>query len=439
MTAVMRAARPTGPRVLRIGLLSGGRILEERIVKNRASVTVGPGERCTFVVAASVPPRFELFERAGDDYYLNVLPGMSGRVALPSGIADVASLAASNGRVRLDEQSRGKMVLGDTTLLFQFVAPPPLQNQPRLPLSVKEGILGQIDWTLAVIAAFSFLLHFGLVGGMYSDWMDTVAGDDLTVGLMHLVQPPAAIPVDTTDAPTASATPTETAPVATPAPTGATPARTASRADRSPDPAAADGLLHELTRLDVDLIGSTTGGPNLRRVMLAGPEGAPVDLDALWNRQTRIGTRVAGSFDLPGGSEPIQPGVHQLDLHAGETGAPTSVTIARVIPPFDVHEDRPTISAPIANAEATIRNQIHPGARRCYQTGLGVDANQSGKLMLLIRVGPSGEVQSASVTSNTGLSPTVAGCIVSVAQRAKFDPPGPGGATILVPFGFLKQ
>ena len=44
-----------------------------------------------------------------------------------------------------------------------------------------------------------------------------------------------------------------------------------------------------------------------------------------------------------------------------------------------------------------------------------------------------------SVTSNTGLSPSVAGCIVSVAQRAKFDPPGPGGATILVPFGFLKQ
>jgi hypothetical protein len=43
MTAVMRAMpQVTGPKVLRIGLVQNGRIIEERIIKQRTSVTVGP-------------------------------------------------------------------------------------------------------------------------------------------------------------------------------------------------------------------------------------------------------------------------------------------------------------------------------------------------------------------------------------------------------------
>src|SRR5690606_25223834 len=43
MTAVMRATpRVQGPKVLRIGLVQGGRVLEERVMKQRAHVTVGP-------------------------------------------------------------------------------------------------------------------------------------------------------------------------------------------------------------------------------------------------------------------------------------------------------------------------------------------------------------------------------------------------------------
>jgi hypothetical protein len=57
----------------------------------------------------------------------------------------------------------------------------------------------------------------------------------------------------------------------------------------------------------------------------------------------------------------------------------------------------------------------------------------------MIKVSPSGEVDSASVASNSGLSPGVASCIASVARRAKFDAPGSNGSTISVPFNFVKQ
>src|SRR6202795_1863640 len=212
MTAVMRAMQQsTGPKVLRIGLVAGGRILEERIGKQRRSVTVGPSEKSIFVVQANVPPQFKLFELIGSDYHLNFLDGMTGRVALATGITDLVALKGQAKRVgpayqvRLTEEARGKIVIGETTFLFQFVAPPPVQPRPPLPLSVKGGGASQIDWSLTIIAAFSFLLHFGFVGAMYSDWMDPVVNDDLTAGLLDMVQKAATPPFETTAPPTTTA------------------------------------------------------------------------------------------------------------------------------------------------------------------------------------------------------------------------------------------
>src|SRR3982751_3654050 len=91
MTAVMRAVAATGPKVLRIGLVQSGRVIEERIIKQRTHVTVGPHEKNMFVVAAgNLPATFRLFELVGTDYCLNFLEGMTGRVALPTGISDLS-------------------------------------------------------------------------------------------------------------------------------------------------------------------------------------------------------------------------------------------------------------------------------------------------------------------------------------------------------------
>src|SRR5580658_6424672 len=131
MTAVMRAmAQASGPKVLRIGLVQGGRVIEERIIKQRTSVTIGQSEKAMFVIPAqSVPSQFKLFELIGNDYYLNFLDTMTGRVALQTGITDIAALRGQAKRiannayqVRLTEEARGKIVAGETTFLFQFVA-----------------------------------------------------------------------------------------------------------------------------------------------------------------------------------------------------------------------------------------------------------------------------------------------------------------------------
>jgi len=88
MTAVMRAMSvAAGPKVLRIGLVQSGRVIEERIIKQRVTVTVGSNEKSMFVIPSqAVPPMFKLFELIGNDYHLNFLDGMNGRVALATGI-----------------------------------------------------------------------------------------------------------------------------------------------------------------------------------------------------------------------------------------------------------------------------------------------------------------------------------------------------------------
>jgi hypothetical protein len=445
MTAVMRAMQQaTGPKVLRIGLVASGRILEERIVKQRTSVTVGPSEKSMFVVQANVPSQFKLFELIGNDYYLNFLDGMTGRVALASGITDLVALKGQAKRVgpayqvRLTEEARGKVVIGDTTFLFQFVAPPPVQPRPQLPLSVKGGVASQIDWSLTIIAAFSFLVHFGLVGAMYSDWMDPVVNDDLTAGLLDMVQKTVPPPAETSDAPSASASSTDAAP----APTQAPKAKQGG-SQAAPDAKVVAGLLNEADQARIAILAALNGGPNINGAM-RDDNGAPVDLNSLANRQGGI-SNTTGGLNLPGGAGgPIKPGQGPgglQSLHGGETGGASSAAGVerKVVPVGDVQYGGSSMSVPVSNAEAVIRSQIHPGAKRCYQKGLESDPTQAGRIVVLIKVGPSGEVESASVASNSGLSGGVAGCIASVARRAKFDAPGANGSTISVPFNFVKQ
>jgi hypothetical protein len=448
MTAVMRAMQQaTGPKVLRIGLVAAGRILEERIVKQRTSVTVGPSERSTFVVQANLPVQFKLFELVGGDYYLNFLDGMTGRIALATGITDLAALKGQAKRVgpayqvRLTEEARGKIVIGDITFLFQFVAPPPVQPRPQLPLSVKGGLASQIDWSLTIIAAFSFLLHFGLVGAMYSDWMDPVVNDDLTAGLLDMVQRTVPPPTETAEeVPTASATTTDTAPAPTQAPKASTAAKSSQAA--APDAKVVAGLMNEADQARIAILAALNGGANIKGAM-NDDNGAPVDLNSLANRSggfTNSNSLVSGV----GGGGPIQPGKGGgglQDLHGGNTGgaSTTAGQATKVVPVGDVQYAGSQMSVPVQNAEAVIRSQIHPGAKRCYQRGLESDPTQSGKLVILIKVAPSGEVDSASASSNTGLSASVAACIAGVARRAKFDPPGANGSTISVPFNFVKQ
>src|SRR3954453_18130698 len=182
MTMAMQAVniKPAGPKVLRIGVIQSGKIIEERIVRKRETVSVGSSERNHFVInAAGLAQRFELFQLVGSDYILNFTEAMSGRVGLPAGVQTLEQLrttgaarnAGSHWQVKLNDNSRGKVVVGDVTLLFQFVTPPPVQPRPQLPAAARGGFAKSIDWMFTAFVLFSFMTHFGFVVSLENaDW-----------------------------------------------------------------------------------------------------------------------------------------------------------------------------------------------------------------------------------------------------------------------------
>ena len=159
--AALAALQAAVPKVLRIGVIQGARIIEERIIRQRETVTVGQSEKNHFVTPdASVPGRFPLFDlrpgAKGDQYFLTMTAEMTGRVAFPAadgGVMDLAAIRASKKalpgpkgtQVALTDDCKGRVVVGDTTMLFQFVVPPPIQPRPQLPASVRGGWIARMD------------------------------------------------------------------------------------------------------------------------------------------------------------------------------------------------------------------------------------------------------------------------------------------------------
>src|SRR5690349_12531499 len=107
-----------GPRqrILRIGVLLGGKIVEERLIRERTLVAIDQGR-----------------------YSLRFLNKMDGRLSDGGNVLTLDALkgqgrgAQNHGdywTVPLSETSRGKLSFGDLTILFQFVTEPPRQPKP---------------------------------------------------------------------------------------------------------------------------------------------------------------------------------------------------------------------------------------------------------------------------------------------------------------------
>src|SRR4051812_7230597 len=116
-------AQGGGPKILRIGIVQNGKIVEEKLVRKRGDVTIGQSAKNTFVVPASsaLPRSFTLFTLDGSGFGLNFSDGMDGRIAFdqstaPQTLAQLRAKAQKRGdfhHIPLPDKARGKVVIGD--------------------------------------------------------------------------------------------------------------------------------------------------------------------------------------------------------------------------------------------------------------------------------------------------------------------------------------
>ena len=164
-------------KVLRIGVIQGGKIVEERVLPARQPVTLGAAARNTLVVpAANVPESVTVFTFHGDRWLLHFEAGAEGRVQGPQGTAELGALvsqglakqAGKTCSVPVNEDQRGKLVVGEVTLLWQFVPPPAEVPKPALPKEAKGAHFKSMDRLFVTVLAVSFLLHSGVYAALAS-------------------------------------------------------------------------------------------------------------------------------------------------------------------------------------------------------------------------------------------------------------------------------
>ena len=106
---------------------------------SRAPAT-SPSERrrsSTFIVPwDDAPERWRLFEERGGRRTLRLAGGMTARIADGAAVTSIDARAADAPArpIPLSDRARGKVTVGDTTVLFQLLRPPAPQPRPQLPL-----------------------------------------------------------------------------------------------------------------------------------------------------------------------------------------------------------------------------------------------------------------------------------------------------------------
>ncbi len=467
MTQAMQAAKTSaGPKVLRVGVFQGTKVTEERIVRDRVTVTVGSTERNTFTIAApEIPPSFELFQMVGGQYQLNFTEKMEGRVALPEGVKTLAELRSSGGAKRgpsgwtvpLPETSRGKLGLGEVSFLFQFVVPPPPQPVPQLPAAIRAGLWRSVDWTYN--ACFSFFMVLSIASIAYVEYIyDPIVDDDLALDdsrLVRLLATPATPeeppPPDQNATQGQEASQTPAPQQAAPRPTAETRAAAAERhatnaaaaAERAAN-AAISGLANNAEF--AALTGLTDNGAGSARDalqsggLMAGTERDLANVGGISTATGANGVRRGGMAANAGGAlgGRVLGSSGTVESSGGNIGTGQEITRERVIRgDANIGDGDSTGGEGTVDANSVariIRGQLG-GIRSCYERALRNNPALAGRLEVRFTIGEAGRVTSGS-SSGLSAAPEVGSCVVSRIRGLVFPRPDGGSVDFSFPFTF---
>ncbi|MGE0792100.1 MAG: AgmX/PglI C-terminal domain-containing protein [Sandaracinaceae bacterium] len=468
MTMAMQAApmHTSGPKVLRVGLIQSGKIIEERILRKRETITIGTSEKNHFVVTdADLGARFELFQLVGDGYVLNFTPTMSGRVGLAGAVQTLDELRANGGarkaegyaQVKLADSSRGKVVVGDTTLLFQLVAAPPIQPRPQLPAAVTSGFAAGVDWLFTSFVMFSFMLHFGFIIYLENaDWavepgIASVPDHVADIIFQEPEPPEPEAELEQPNEPEPDEGEPDSEPVAENRPTPRPrdqPSTPRDRASADDDARLAIEVANEMVQHA--LLGAITNQNGAFANVLEDGMVTTSNADLM---ATADGVGVA--TDMNGGTLHDRSGGDQVAAITGNIGSMrrqdtggaqregdiiTEVVVRHGTANVGALEEEDGVGVFDPNIVVRQIRQRLRAIQTCYERELTRNPTLAGRVMVRFSIQPIGTVSGTTATENTTGSPEVAACVVRTISRFRFTPGPEGGAvTFAYPFVFAPQ
>ncbi|MBJ6765393.1 AgmX/PglI C-terminal domain-containing protein [Myxococcaceae bacterium JPH2] len=437
-------------KLLRVGVIQDGRIVEEHHVR-RDTVTIGNDARNTIVLPAAEdrPSRFPLLENQNQQYQLVFDETMDGRVNLGSSDVDFHALrnqglATRRGNLYvlpLQESARGKVELGDATVFFQFVSPPPEEARPTLPPDVKGSAWKTMDRLFFGILAASLLIHFtgaAVILATPPPEERELALDQLEDRFVRAIIPPAP-PQPEKPAETGPAEAKEDAHKDEPKKdaTAEKPAETRSPGDAAEhrkqveQKVAGKGLLKILGSASsggagafADVLGGSAGGGDVAQA-LAGAGGVGVATEASVGS---VAQRGGGSGKVTSIGEVGTQGGGKVDLGAKQEAKVEG----------RVKDSAPEVDSSSVDRDALARyvKQRLKAIQNCYEKELKRNPSLKGKVVVRFSIKPSGRAGDIDVEENTLSNDAVGSCIRAVIRTWVFPFKPDDDVTVAYPFVF---
>ena len=440
----------SGEKVLRIGVIQGVRVIEERILVKKESVSFGTADSNTFVLGASdLPPSTTIFQVSQEGYQLVLNDEMQGRLEGPEGKKDFASLRAATPKkdgaywLPLSDTSKGRVRLtNEITVMFHFVVPPVTTAAPEMPPEVRGGFLRSVEPIFMAVMTASFLVHFAF--GIFIKFTAEPAPptlDDLRE-LVERISPPKValvIPppkaVDTGPAKSVNDDLPKSDGNGDSPPEGEGKPKVGGDGKGVGDRAAIrEGIA---SRGILQLIGGRGGGGGgISSVFgsgsgisddiggaLAGTVGVGIAGEGGGDGVTRRGSGGGGGGGEGGGAI----GIGELKTDGGgkvDTGAKAATRIVARVKADDVE----TVDGKIdkKSVASTIRRR-QDGFQECYVTALKSNSKLGGKIVVEFTIGGDGKVTEARVVKDGMNSGEVNACVLSLLKRLRFPTPSDGG------------
>ncbi len=434
----------TAPRgkVLRIGILQGGRIREERLIRAGHHVTVGESTRNTFVLPPSaLPGSYKLFIARGNEYILAFREGMHGKVFINNTVVPLDELAGNVAARRgdaywlsLEERNRGKVQIDGVTILFQFVDAPP---EPKTaPVDFRPFGVRQLDWVFWGFFALSFVMNMVAYVWIQSQPAPgKVSIEDIPerYTTVWFTEDPEPEPVEDDalvdedvdgDEPVADAADPE------PAGDGAADGGGQDEGPRETPEERAQRIREELEQVGLAGVIGTNGQTSNDDAVadLVGDADRFADnLDAALN--TADSVRVAQLGAVPELRDGIGDRHRDLESLSDTTGIGSGDAgdgdkgQAAVVP--EVHWDPPILEpGSDATGIGEVIRKKKGQIKRCYEVGLNVDPDLAGRVEVVIVVAPDGSVDSTWIVDNATGDQELGDCMLRRIRHWQFPATG---------------
>lgn len=462
------SAQPKQSKVLRIGIIQDGKIVQERLVKAGDPVTIGTGPKNSFPFPPESFDReaFTLFDHRDGQYVLRFTEAMKGKIRSRGAALALAKARAEGGiaqsaqgdadsagvwELPLEEQDRGKLAVGTVNILFQFVAPPPVQAPTPM-----EKMDFRPRWVEDDDPIFlAFLALWSALGLAFGIWVFTADPPEISIDEIPdrftriVIDKPPEEPVEDDDEEepelgvdekkkvAKKKTATEKVAEKVPAPgDGASKGEKAQAVEDAKDQLMKESALFK----QMQIIGIGTLGESERTILQENTVGSASDIEGKLQEAADAvaeigdGSRIRGGAKTVGGTGARDVGELKEGEVVGEVAVGTGPKVKE--PEGRVSSGSLDFDGGDVSSVGKVVRRYQGQLKYCYDSQLKKNPSLSGKVVVGFEIEAEELVDVWIVTNETGDS-EFADCIERKVRRWKFDGVDDGSAR--APFVFEPE